>query len=139
MGHSSQYIFNHSENAKELFEENFLVTKLDGQAINPKDKKLPVIAQKELAGDKFLFLSFPYNKDNIRKITLQKDDITDTKGNVTVVATSKKQLGIYLNDSEKGFIIVENLKLTDLINYIKLDDDGNIYILLESNKESYKT
>jgi hypothetical protein len=70
MGDSSQYIFNHAENAKELFEENFLVTKLDGQAINPKDKKLPVIAQKELAGDQFLFLSFPYNQDNIKKITL---------------------------------------------------------------------
>lgn len=56
-----------------------------------------------------------------------------------MVATSKKQLGIYLNDSEKGFIIVENLNLTDLINYVKLDDDGNIYILLESNKENFKT
>lgn len=70
MDDPSKYYFNHEEDAKELFIENYLKTDLDGQAINPKDKKLAVIARKVIDSQTYVFLSFPYNKDNIKKIKL---------------------------------------------------------------------
>lgn len=55
-----------------------------------------------------------------------------------MVGTTSKELGIYLNDEEKGFLIVENLLLKDSINFLKVDDRGTLYLLLESKKAAYE-
>lgn len=95
-----------------MYLQNHLDTSLEQLSINWNTTRHPVIDNKEINGKSYLMLSYPTGKGTIRKIKLEKGDLSYTCQNVTAVASSKKQLGLYYNDPEKGFIVV---------NYINLD------------------
>jgi hypothetical protein len=78
-------------------------------------------------------LSYPYDYKPIKQIELKKGDITAVCQNVTAIMTSNKYFGIYYNDKEKGFIICYGEKTEEKIHSVKIDEEGRLYLLIETN------
>lgn len=134
----SKYIYDHSDETKSLYKQNFLKTTLDGETVNSNSDILPCISCVEEKKSNFLFLQYPYNQSDINKIKLEDGDIQCSQGNVTVVVDkTKRRYGIYLNDHEKGFIICHSRKVDSCIYGVNLKPDGTMEMVQEINETKY--
>lgn len=122
-----------------MHQENYLDTKLDPLTINPITKNLPVLNYQQLNNKNYLFLSYPFNMKAMKKIPCTIDDEISHQGNVVAVADLKTdEVGIYLNDPELGFILVDNYTSEEQVKAMFIDREGTMYFLIRSTDKEDK-